>query len=161
MALHPATRFSDTSRLVSSYQRGRGLLAGDAAHDHSPFGGQGLKVGLLDAVNLGWKLAATVQRRAPDGLLSTYTSERHTVAARALDNTRARFAVMRPDSQTTAMRELMAELLTTQPDVNRSFGEMLSGVTTRYDPGEEDPLVGRLVADAGLTVDGRDLACTR
>ncbi|WP_223635515.1 FAD-dependent monooxygenase [Corallococcus sp. EGB] len=153
-ALHSATRFSDHARLVSTYQRGRVLLAGDAAHVHSPFGGQGLNLGLLDAVNLGWKLAATVRGRAPDSLLATYTSERHPVAARVLDNTRAQLALMRPDPQTTAMRQLMAELLTTYADVNRHFGEMISGIATRYDLGDEDPLVGRLIADTELTVDG-------
>ncbi|RKH03283.1 FAD-dependent monooxygenase [Corallococcus carmarthensis] len=153
-ALHSATRFSDHARQASSYQRGRVLLAGDAAHVHSPFGGQGLNLGLLDAVNLGWKLAATVQGRAPDSLLATYTSERHPVAARVLDNTRAQLALMRPDPQTTAMRQIVAELLTTYADVNRHFGEMISGVTTRYDLGDDDPLVGHFIADAELTVDG-------
>lgn len=153
-ALHSATRFTDNTRQVSSYRRGRVLLAGDAAHVHSPFGGQGLNLGLLDAVNLGWKLAATVQGRAPDGLLDTYTTERHPVAARVLENTRAQLALMRPDPQTSAMRQIVADLLTTNPDVNRHFGEMISGVTTRYDLGDDDPLVGRLVADFDLTIDG-------
>ncbi|MCY1023930.1 FAD-dependent oxidoreductase [Pyxidicoccus sp. MSG2] len=107
-ALHSATRFTDHARQVSSYRRGRVLLAGDAAHVHSPFGGQGLNLGLVDAVNLGWKLAATVQGHAPDGLLDTYTAECHPMAARVLDNTRAQLALMRPDPQTTAMRRIVA-----------------------------------------------------
>ncbi len=130
------------------------LLAGDAAHVHSPFGGQGLNLGLLDAVNLGWKLAAAVQGCAPDGLLDTYTTERHPVAARALDLTRAQIAIMRPDPQASAMRQIVADLMTSLPDVNRAFGEMVNGTTTRHDLGDDDPLVGRLVADGTLTIDG-------
>lgn len=154
MAMTTATRWTDNARQASSYRKGRVLLAGDAAHVHSPFGGQGLNLGLLDAVNLGWKLCAMVQGRAPDSLLDTYTIERHPMAARALDNTRAQIAIMRPDPQATAMRQIVADLLTTNPDVNRYFGEMISGVTTRYDLGDEDPLVGRLIADRDLTIDG-------
>lgn len=153
-ALRSATRWTDNARQASTYQRGRVLLAGDAAHVHSPFGGQGLNLGLVDATNLGWKLAATVRGDAPDGLLDTYTTERHPVAASVLDNTRAQLALMRPDPQTTALRQIMADLLTTYPDVNRHFGEMVSGVATRYDLGDDDPLVGRLVADRDLTIDG-------
>jgi 2-polyprenyl-6-methoxyphenol hydroxylase-like FAD-dependent oxidoreductase len=149
-----ATRWTDNARLASGYRRGRVLLAGDAAHVHSPFGGQGLNLGLLDVVNLGWKLSATIHGRAPEGLLDTYTTERHPVAARALDTTRAQIAIMRPDPQASAMRQIVAELMTTDPDVNRYFGEMISGVTTRYDLGDDDPLVGRLVADLDLTIDG-------
>ncbi|TSC24682.1 FAD-dependent oxidoreductase [Corallococcus sp. Z5C101001] len=153
-ALHSATRFTDNARQASSYRRGRVLLAGDAAHVHPPFGGQGLNVGLVDAVNLGWKLAATVQGRAPDGLLDTYTAECHPMAARALENTLAQIALMRPDPQTTAMRRIVADLMTTHPDVNRYFGELMSSVTLRYDLGDDDPLVGRFVADLELTIDG-------
>ncbi|WNG14100.1 FAD-dependent monooxygenase [Cystobacter fuscus] len=119
-----------------------------------PFGGQGLNLGLLDAVNLGWKLRATLRGEASDGLLDTYTEERHPVAARVLDNTRAQLTLMRPDPQSSAMRQIVAELMSAHPDVNRYFGEMISGITTRYELGDDDPLVGRLVADAGLTVEG-------
>jgi 2-polyprenyl-6-methoxyphenol hydroxylase-like FAD-dependent oxidoreductase len=153
-ALRSATRWTDNARQASTYRRGRVLLAGDAAHIHSPFGGQGLNLGLVDATNLGWKLAATVRGDAPEGLLDTYTAERHPVAASVLDNTRAQLALMRPDPQTSALRQIMADLMTTYPDVNRHFGEMVSGVATRYDLGDDDPLVGRLVADRDLTVDG-------
>jgi 2-polyprenyl-6-methoxyphenol hydroxylase-like FAD-dependent oxidoreductase len=153
-ALRSATRWTDNARQSSTYRRGRVLLAGDAAHIHSPFGGQGLNLGLVDATNLGWKLAATVRGDAPEGLLDTYTSERHPVAASVLENTRAQLALMRPDPQTTALRDIVAELLTTFPDVNRHFGEMTSGVGTRYDLDDDDPLVGRLAADGELTIDG-------
>lgn len=153
-ALRSATRWTDNARQASTYRRGRVLLAGDAAHIHSPFGGQGLNLGLVDATNLGWKLAATVRGDAPEGLLDTYTTERHPVAASVLDNTRAQLALMRPDPQTTALRQLMAELLTTYADVNRHLGELVSGVATRYDLGDDDPLVGRLVADRELIVGG-------
>jgi 2-polyprenyl-6-methoxyphenol hydroxylase-like FAD-dependent oxidoreductase len=153
-ALRSATRWTDIARQASTYRRGHVLLAGDAAHIHSPFGGQGLNLGLVDATNLGWKLAATVRGDAPDGLLDTYTRERHPVAASVLENTLAQLALMRPDPQTTALRQLMAELLTSYADVNRHLGELVSGVATRYDLEDDDPLVGRLVADRELTVGG-------
>ncbi len=153
-ALRSATRWTDNTRQASSYRRGRVLLAGDAAHIHSPFGGQGLNLGLVDAANLGWKLAATVRGDAPAGLLDTYMAERHPVAASVLDNTRAQLALMRPDPQTTALRQIMADLLTNYPEVNRHFGEMVSGVATRYELDDEDLLVGRLVADCDLTIEG-------
>jgi hypothetical protein len=152
--LRAGTRWTDNARQVSTYRRGRVLLAGDSAHVHSPFGGQGLNLGLVDAANLGWKLAAVVRGRAPEGLLDTYTAERHPVAARVLENTRAQLALMRPDPQTEALRQIVADLLTTYPDVNRHFGEMISGVDTRYDLGDDDPLVGRLAADREVIVDG-------
>ena len=153
-AVKAATRWTDNARQSSTYRRGRVLIAGDAAHVHSPFGGQGLNLGLVDAANLGWKLAATVRGQAPAGLLDTYTAERHPAAARALETTRAQIAIMRPDPQSSAMRDLVTELLTTSPETNRAFGERISGVTTRYDLGDDDPLVGRLVGNLPLTVDG-------
>ena len=153
-AVRSATRWTDNARQASTYRRGRVLLAGDAAHIHSPFGGQGLSLGLVDATNLGWKLAATIRGDAVAGLLDTYETERHPVAASVLDNTRAQLALMRPDPQTTALRRIMADLMTTYPDVNRHLGEMTSGVATRYDLGDDDPLVGSLIADRELEVDG-------
>ncbi|PTL77743.1 FAD-dependent monooxygenase [Vitiosangium sp. GDMCC 1.1324] len=147
-----ATRFTDNARQATSYRRGRVLLVGDAAHVHSPFGGQGLNLGLLDAMNLGWKLAATVRRWAPEGLLDTYTSERHPVAARVLEITRAQVALMRPDAQTTALREIVARLMDLD-EGNRFFGEMMSGITTRYELGDTHPLVGRLCADRAVVLE--------
>ena len=98
------TRFTDNARQATTYRRGRVLLCGDAAHVHSPFSGQGLNLGIGDAVNLGWKLAATVQGWAPEGLLDTYTSERHPIGAWVLDWTRAQVAVMRGDAYSSALR---------------------------------------------------------
>ncbi len=95
-ALHLATRYTDNARQATTYRKGRVLLAGDAAHVHSPLGGQGMNLGIGDAMNLGWKLAATIQGWAPDGLLDTYTAERHPIGAWALDWTRAQIAIMRP-----------------------------------------------------------------
>ena len=108
-SMKSATRFTDNARQATTYRRGRSLvLAGDAAHVHSPFGGQGLNLGLLDAVNLGWKLASVVRGAVAEELLETYTAERHPVAARALANTRAQVALMRPDALTTALRDIVA-----------------------------------------------------
>lgn len=108
-----ATRFTDNARQASTYRMGRVLLAGDAAHVHSPFGGQGLNLGIGDAVNLGWKLAAEVRGRAPAGLLDSYTIERHPVGAWVLDWTRAQIAIMRPDPYARALRRVVADLAAT------------------------------------------------
>ena len=150
-----ATRFTDNARQVSAYRKGRVLLAGDAAHVHSPFGGQGLNLGLLDAVNLGWKLVAVVRGTLPEEVLDTYTAERHPVGARVLANTRAQVALMRPDALTTELREVVAGLMKTD-DGNRFFGEMMSGITTRYDLGDEHPLVGRLCGNLTLSINGAE-----
>lgn len=149
-AMKSATRFTDNARQASSYRCGRVLLAGDAAHVHSPFGGQGLNLGLLDAVNLGWKLAAVVRGWAPEGLLDTYTQERHPVAARVLANTRAQVALMRPDAHTSALRDIVADIMGLD-EGNRFFGEMMSGMTTRYELGDEHSLVGKLCSNLVLT----------
>ncbi|HKE89882.1 MAG TPA: FAD-dependent monooxygenase, partial [Gemmatimonadales bacterium] len=106
------SRFTDMTRQAASYRRGRVLLAGDAAHVHYPAGGQGLQVGVQDAVNLGWKLAQVVKGVSPDSLLDTYHAERHPVAARVLRNTMAQVALLRTDDRTNALREIMSELLT-------------------------------------------------
>lgn len=144
-AIKTATRWTDNARQASTYRLGRVLLAGDAAHIHSPFGGQGLNLGLVDAANLGWKLAAVLHGTKP-ALLDTYTAERHPVGARVLDATRAQVALMRPDAHTGALRNIVAELMQI-PDGTRYFGAMMRGVSTRYDLGDENPLVGTLVAD--------------
>nr|AAG30200.1 oxygenase [Streptomyces sp. R1128] len=144
------TRWIDTARQASAYRLGRVLLAGDAAHVYAPVGGQGLNVGLVDAANLVWKLAAQVQRWAPHYLLDTYGSERYPVAARLLQNTRAQIALMHPDPQTTALREMFEELLDID-EVHRTIADMMAGMDVRYAVEGEHPLLGTLVPDAKLT----------
>ncbi|WP_433443346.1 FAD-dependent monooxygenase [Nonomuraea sp. CA-141351] len=144
-------RFTDGARQASTYRMGRVLLAGDAAHVHSPNGGQGLNLGLMDAVNLGWKLAATVTGRSPEGLLDTYTAERHPAGAAVLHNTRAQSLLSLPGAHAAAMRDIVSDLLDF-PDVNRYFGRMLSGLGTRYElpyPATH-PLAGRACPDLRL-----------
>ncbi|MEW2529709.1 FAD-dependent oxidoreductase [Streptomyces sp. NPDC047071] len=141
-AVQRASTFTDRAMQATTYRRGRVLLAGDSAHIHSPTGGQGLNLGIGDAMNLGWKLAATVRGHAPDGLLDTYTRERHPVGARVLDWTRAQAAVMRPDPHGWALREVLRDLLATRDGTTRVF-ERVSGTAIRYDLGDEQPLVGR------------------
>jgi len=126
-----ALRFTDNARQASTYRVGRVFLAGDAAHVHSPNGGQGLNLGLTDAVNLGWKLAAQVRGVAPDGLLDTYTEERHPAGVAVLDNTRAQSALMLPGPHTDALREIVSDLMDIK-EVNQYFGRMLGGLATRY-----------------------------
>lgn len=133
-----AYRVTDHARQSSTYRRGRVLLAGDAAHVHSPIGGQGLNLGLQDAANLGWKLALVVRGLAPDSLLDTYTSERHPVGAAVLRNSRAETALLRTDPQTEALRDLLGELM---PDATRFFLDQLNGVGVAYEGGGH-PLVG-------------------
>jgi 2-polyprenyl-6-methoxyphenol hydroxylase-like FAD-dependent oxidoreductase len=146
-ALHLASTWTDRSRQVTTYRRGRVLLAGDAAHVHSPLGGQGLNLGLGDAMNLGWKLAATIRGEAPEGLLDTYTNERHPVGERILDWTRAQVALMRPSSR--ALRAVMRDLIATR-DGATYFAERVWGVTLQYDLGEPHALVGRSCPDFEL-----------
>lgn len=135
------TRFTDDTRLADAYRSGRVLLAGDSAHVHSPFGGQGLNLGLQDAANLGWKLAAEIAGRAPAGLLDSYESERRPVAARVLHNTRAQVALMNPDPNMTPLREIFAELMETD-EVNHYLGRMLSSLAVRYDVACGHPMAG-------------------
>jgi 2-polyprenyl-6-methoxyphenol hydroxylase-like FAD-dependent oxidoreductase len=135
------TRFTDNARQASTYRRGRVLLCGDAAHVHSPFSGQGLNLGIDDAVNLGWKLAATVQGWAPEGLLDTYTIERHPIGAWVLDWTRAQVAVMRGDAYSSALRGVVTDLLGTR-DGATYYVKRISGLWQRYDLGNGHPLVG-------------------
>ena len=145
-AFENASRWTDNTRLVDTYRRDRVLLAGDAAHVHSPFGGQGMSLGLVDAANLGWKLAAVIRGEMPESLLDTYTAERRPVAEAVLANTLAQAAIMRPDPQSSAMRDVVAKLMEFD-DVNRFMGEMMSGLAIRYDLGSELDDVGRLISD--------------
>ncbi|MFF5210540.1 FAD-dependent oxidoreductase [Streptosporangium sp. NPDC000396] len=146
--LETGIRYSDNTRHVDTYRKGRILLAGDAAHVHSPIGGQGLNLGLQDAVNLGWKLALVARGLVPDRLLDTYTAERHPVAARVLRNTRAQVALMRPGAQVDALREVLAEVLEL-PDARRHFSAMVEGTDVDYAPDVSEPLVGRFVPPLG------------
>jgi len=154
-SLQSANRWTDNTRLVDTYRRGRVLLAGDAAHVHSPFGGQGLSLGLVDAANLGWKLAAVVRGEMPESLLDTCTAERRPAAEAVLANTQAQLAILRPDPQSGAMRELFATLLALD-DVNCHIGEMMTGLSTRYDLGSTHDDVGRLIGDRPIRDDGAD-----
>lgn len=154
--IRTATRFTDNARQATTYRLGRVLLAGDAAHVHSPFGGQGLNLGLGDAVNLGWKLAAVVRGSAPEELLDTYTRERHPVGAWVLDWTRAQIALMRPDPRARAARAVVADLIGTVTGTTY-FAKKISGVWHRYDIPGDHPLVGRSVPDFELA-DGSRLA---
>ncbi|MEU8624967.1 FAD-dependent monooxygenase [Streptomyces sp. NPDC048669] len=154
--VHTATRFTDNCRQVTSYRAGRVLLAGDAAHVHSPFGGQGLNLGIGDAMNLGWKLAAVVRGRAPDGLLDSYTSERHPIGAWVLDWTRAQIALMRPESHARELRAVFTDLTRTV-DGTTHLVKKISGVWQHYDLPGGHPLVGRSAPDLELA-DGTRLA---
>ena len=148
------TRFTDMTRQAATYRKGRVLLAGDAAHVHSPVGGQGLNIGVQDAVNLGWKLAQVVNRTASEGLLDTYHAERHPVAARVLRNTMAQVALMRADDRSEALRDTVSELLS-MDEPRRRFAAMMSGLDIHYDLGEGHPLLGRRMPDLDLlTADG-------
>ncbi|MFG1962406.1 FAD-dependent oxidoreductase [Nonomuraea sp. NPDC049028] len=148
--VHLASSFTDRAMQTTTYRQGRVLLAGDAAHIHSPLGAQGLNLGLGDALNLGWKLAATVQGYAPDGLLDTYTRERHPIGAWVLDWTRAQAAVMRPDPHAQAIQGVVRDLLGTRDGTTYVF-EKTSGSSLRYDLGsEQQSLVGRNAPDLRL-----------
>ena len=132
------TRFTDMTRQAAAYRKGRVLLAGDAAHVHSPVGGQGLNIGVQDAVNLGWKLAQVVQRTSPESLLDTYHAERHPVAARVLRTTMAQVALMRPDDRIEAARDVVSELLSMdEPRDTTRRGDVRSGHSLR--PGRGAP----------------------
>lgn len=159
-AVHSATRFTDNTRQVTDYRRGRVLLAGDAAHVHSPFGGQGLNLGIGDAVNLGWKLAAVINESADDDLLDSYTAERHPIGAWVLEWTRAQVAIMRPDPHSRAMRTVTEQLLATGDGATNVY-KKIRGVTHRYDLGEGHQLTGRAAPDIELS-DGTRLSehCT-
>ncbi|MDA0563756.1 rifampin monooxygenase [Streptomonospora sp. S1-112] len=143
------SRFGDATRQAERYRVGRVLLAGDAAHIHPPTGGQGLNLGLQDAFNLGWKLAAEVSGWAPEGLLDSYHAERHPVAADVLVNTRAQMMLLSTDPGAQAVRHLMSELLDFE-EVNRYLTEKVTAISVRYDFGEGHPLLGRRLRDVEL-----------
>jgi len=148
------SRFTDMARQAARYRDRRVLLAGDAAHVHSPVGGQGLNLGMQDAVNLGWKLALVVRGTSPESLLDTYHSERHPIGARVLRNTMAITAIDRSDDRITALRELLSEQL--QMDaLRKQYVAMISGLDIHYDLGAGHPLLGRRMPDLDLiTSDG-------
>lgn len=143
------SRFNDAARQAAQYRKGRVLLAGDAAHIHFPAGGQGLNMGVQDAVNLGWKLASVVRGQAPESLLDSYHAERHPVAERVLHNTRAQSALIRPGPQTDALREVFSALMVFD-DVNQYLRHLLTALDIRYPIDGDHPLVGRRVPDADL-----------
>ena len=149
------SRFTDMTRQAAAYRDGRVLLAGDAAHVHSPDGGQGLNTGVQDAVNLGWKLAQVVKRTSPESLLDTYHAERHPVAARVLRNTMAQVALRRPDDRTKALRDTMCRAPRAWTSRASGSPRMMSGLDIHYDLGEGHPLLGRRMPDLDLvTADG-------
>ncbi|PPJ17033.1 FAD-dependent oxidoreductase [Nocardia nova] len=155
-AVHSATRFTDNTRQVPDYRKGRVLLAGDAAHVHSPFGGQGLNLGIGDAVCLGWKLAAVVDGRMDERLLDTYTAERYPIGAWVLEWTRAQVALMRLDRRSKALRAVMSELLSTSDGATTVF-KRISGVLHRYHLGGDHELIGTIAPDRDLS-DGTRVA---
>lgn len=144
------SRFTDMSRQASAYRNGRVLLAGDAAHVHSPVGGQGLNTGVQDAVNLGWKLAQVVRGVSLESLLDTYHAERHPVAARVLRTTMAQVALQRTDDRTEALRDIVLELLA-MDEPRKEIAAEMSGLAIRYDLGDGHPLLGRRMPDLDLT----------
>jgi 3-(3-hydroxy-phenyl)propionate hydroxylase len=148
------SRFNDMTRQAASYRDRRVLVAGDAAHVHSPHGGQGLNTGVQDAVNLGWKLAQVVDGTSPESLLDTYHAERHPVSARVLQITMAQVALTSPGERHQALRDIVAELLGMDGPRKKVAG-MLSGLDIHYDLGDGHPLVGRRMPDLDLvTADG-------
>ncbi len=149
------SRFTDMTRQAATYREGRVLLAGDAAHVHSPDGAQGLQTAVQDAVNLGWKLAQVVNGTSPESLLDTYHDERHPVAARVLRTTMAHVALRRPDERTKALRDTIGEVLMADEQPRRRFAAMMFGLDIHYDLGEGHPLLGRRMPDLDLvTADG-------
>jgi 2-polyprenyl-6-methoxyphenol hydroxylase-like FAD-dependent oxidoreductase len=144
------SRFTDATRQAASYRNGRVLLAGDAAHVHSPKGGQGLNLGIQDAVNLGWKLAQVVHGTSPASLLDTYHAERHPVGARVLRNTMALTAIERNEDRIAALRETMYELFELK-QTRHQYLAMMSGLDIDYDFGQGHPLLGRRIPDLDLT----------
>ncbi|MFH9978674.1 FAD-dependent monooxygenase [Streptomyces sp. NPDC017179] len=153
-AVENSSRFSDATRQLEQYRSGRVLFAGDAAHIHPPLGGQGLNLGIQDAFNLGWKLAATVQGRAPSGLLDSYHTERHPVGAQVLHHTSAQrvLADPNPSEDVAALRDILVDLLRL-PDTNRHLAGLMSGLSLRYPLPGDHPLTGRRVPDPDLVTE--------
>jgi 2-polyprenyl-6-methoxyphenol hydroxylase-like FAD-dependent oxidoreductase len=143
------SRFTDATRQAAEYRRGRVLIAGDAVHIHSPMGGQGIPLGMQDAVNLGWKLAQVVKGTSPEALLDTYQAERHSPTARSLRYTMAQNALSRVDPRTEALRDTIAEV-TVMDEPRRHLAAMIAGLDVRYDLGDGHPLLGRRVPDLDL-----------
>ncbi len=150
------SRFTDMTRQAVVYRERRVLLAGDAAHVHPPLGGQGLNIGVQDAVNLGWKLAQVIKGISPDGLLDSYHAERHAIAARVLRNTMAQIALRRPDDRTKALGDHVSELLRMDEPRRRLAAEM-SGLDVHYDLGDGHLLLGRRMPDLDLVTAGGPL----
>jgi 2-polyprenyl-6-methoxyphenol hydroxylase-like FAD-dependent oxidoreductase len=148
-SMEVASTYTDRARQATTYRKGRVLLAGDAAHVHSPLGGQGLNTGIGDAMNLGWKLAATIQGWAPADLLDTYTEERHPIGAWALNWTRAQVAIMRPDPHARAIASVIRDLIQTR-DATTYFVEKISGMSMRYNLPGDHPLIGCSAPDFEL-----------
>jgi 2-polyprenyl-6-methoxyphenol hydroxylase-like FAD-dependent oxidoreductase len=148
-ALHLVTTWTDRARQATAYRNGRVLLAGDAAHVHAPLGGQGLNLGIGDAMNLGWKLAATIQNRAPEGLLDSYFTERHPIGAQVLEWSRAQVAIMKPCPSSRALNAIFRELVNTR-DGATYFAGRVWGISTRYDLGSDHLLVGASVPNFEL-----------
>ncbi len=146
------SRFTDMARQAASYRERRVLLAGDSAHVHSPVGGQGLNIGVQDAVNLGWKLAQVVSGTSPESLLDTYQAERHPIGARVLESSMAATALSRGDERTNALRETMAELLKMDQPRKR-YAARMSGLDVHYDLGTGHPLLGRRMPDLDVVTE--------
>jgi 2-polyprenyl-6-methoxyphenol hydroxylase-like FAD-dependent oxidoreductase len=143
-ALHTATTWTDRARQATSYRNGRVILAGDAAHIHSPLGGQGLNLGLGDAMNLGWKLAAVIREKASEDLLETYFTERHPIGAQVLDWSRAQVAIMKPDPDARALNAIVRDLINTQDGATYIAGRVW-GIFTQYNLPGDHPLTGQSV----------------
>jgi 2-polyprenyl-6-methoxyphenol hydroxylase-like FAD-dependent oxidoreductase len=156
-ALHTATTWTDRARQATGYRNGRILLAGDAAHIHSPLGGQGLNLGLGDAMNLGWKLAATIQEKAPEGLLDSYHTERYPIGTQVLDWSRAQVAIMKPGPDARALNAIVRDLINTRDGATYIAGRVW-GIFAHYDLGDDHPLVGYSVPnfefEEGVSVGG-------
>jgi 3-(3-hydroxy-phenyl)propionate hydroxylase len=148
------SRFSDATRQAAAYRSGRVLLAGDAAHIHSPAGGQGIGLGIQDAANLGWKLAQVVHGMSSESLLDSYHAERHPAGARALEHSKATSALQRQDARIASVRDLLDQLVA-MDEPRRHMVGLISGLDVRYDLGEGHPLLGRRMPDLDLrTGDG-------